>query len=477
MLYHNMRVMAHSLRFVDTAAIFTASWAAETAGASLFHWAGPSLSHPMIAFSFTTAVSFLAMGQRMSLYHAHRTEHGSRELRTLFEVVLYSAALGCAVTQIGTRGLPRGLYVAIFASVIVSLLTLRAAMRIVVRSLRRQGRDTRTWLIIGNNRRSSALIDTIRNNPHFGIRIEDVFDLPARPEDSRGRNDSLFSETHARQISSPDGIRLLLLERAIDEVVITLPMRSFYDEIQKIIDICCEAGVSVKVSPQIFERSGFAVQMSVVGDTPMMTHFTGTGDSLQLILKRLIDVVGASAGLILLSPLFLIIAIAVKLTSSGSLLFVQSRVGLHGRKFRMYKFRSMTQDAPMRRAELLRYNASDEVVFKMKNDPRITSAGRVLRKFHLDELPQLWNVLIGDMSLVGPRPLPLKEAECKEWWHRRRLSMPPGLTCFWQVAGDHLMPFQNWMKLDVAYVDQWSVWLDFKILYSTIGTIAKGKGW
>jgi lipopolysaccharide/colanic/teichoic acid biosynthesis glycosyltransferase len=188
-------------------------------------------------------------------------------------------------------------------------------------------------------------------------------------------------------------------------------------------------------------------------------------------------VVCASVGLVLLSPLFGVIAAAIKLSSPGPVFFQQTRVGLHGRHFSMVKFRSMVRDAPMRQIELHRLKDTEGLAFKLKDDPRITPLGKALRRYHLDELPQLWNVLLGDMSLVGPRPLPPDEAQGDAWWQRRRLSMPPGLTCFWQVAGDHKISFQKWMKLDLAYIDNWSVWLDIKLIASTVGTLVRGKGW
>jgi lipopolysaccharide/colanic/teichoic acid biosynthesis glycosyltransferase len=181
--------------------------------------------------------------------------------------------------------------------------------------------------------------------------------------------------------------------------------------------------------------------------------------------------------LIVLSPLLALIALAVRLTSPGPVLFRQIRLGLHGRPFRILKFRSMVQDAEKVKAQLLHRTVTDGIAFKMSDDPRITPVGRILRRFHLDELPQLWNVLVGDMSLVGPRPLPPLEAKGNEWWHRRRLSVPPGLTCFWQVRGDHRMPFRQWAELDLAYIDGWSVWLDLKLIASTVSAVVRGKGW
>jgi lipopolysaccharide/colanic/teichoic acid biosynthesis glycosyltransferase len=180
---------------------------------------------------------------------------------------------------------------------------------------------------------------------------------------------------------------------------------------------------------------------------------------------------------VLLSPLFVALALAVKLTSPGPVLFRQTRVGLHGRHFRMIKFRSMVKDAPHLRQAGAVQNERDGTAFKIRNDSRITPVGRWLRKYHLDELPQFWNVLVGDMSLVGPRPLPVAEAFGDEWWQRRRLTMPPGLTCLWQLEDDPTMPFREWMQLDMDYIDRWSLWLDVKLIARTFATIAKGRGW
>jgi lipopolysaccharide/colanic/teichoic acid biosynthesis glycosyltransferase len=179
---------------------------------------------------------------------------------------------------------------------------------------------------------------------------------------------------------------------------------------------------------------------------------------------------------VLLSPIMAVIAAMVKLTSRGPVFFLQTRVGFHGRHFRMVKFRSMVHDAAARRHELERLNQTDGAAFKIQGDPRITLCGKWMRQFHLDELPQLWNVLMGDMSLVGPRPLPPRESRNSEQW-RRRLSMPPGLTCSWQVHGDHRMPFRQWMQLDLEYIDEWSLWLDVKLLCSTLPAVVRGKGW
>lgn len=193
-------------------------------------------------------------------------------------------------------------------------------------------------------------------------------------------------------------------------------------------------------------------------------------------LKRAIDVAGAAAGLIVLSPLLLLVAALVKATSAGPVFFGQLRVGRNGRMFRMLKFRSMVMDAEKVQRELLDANEQEGPVFKIRCDPRITRVGAFIRRYSIDELPQLWNVLVGDMSIVGPRPPILREVQQYKPWQRRRLSVRPGLTCFWQVSGRNAIGFDEWMKLDLRYVDQWSVGTDLRLILRTIPVVLTGSG-
>jgi exopolysaccharide biosynthesis polyprenyl glycosylphosphotransferase len=198
---------------------------------------------------------------------------------------------------------------------------------------------------------------------------------------------------------------------------------------------------------------------------------------LQLGLKRLLDVTASLIVLLLLSPLLALVALLVKLTSSGPVIFRQERAGMSGRGFTLYKFRTMRQGAELERAALESKNEMDGPVFKIKEDPRVTGLGKFLRKTSIDELPQLWNVLKGDMSLVGPRPLPVYEVEKFERWQRRRMTMRPGITCLWQVMGrNRVTDFAEWMKLDLDYVDRWSLGLDVKILLKTVPAVLGGRG-
>jgi len=204
---------------------------------------------------------------------------------------------------------------------------------------------------------------------------------------------------------------------------------------------------------------------------------TNSFEGWPVIFKRTFDIVVASLLLIILTPLFLIVSILVKATSEGPAFFVQTRVGLNKRIFRLYKFRTMVKDAEGKIKDLHHLNEVSGPVFKISNDPRITPIGQFLRKTSIDELPQLLNVLKGDMSLVGPRPLPVRDYEgFGQDWHRRRFSVRPGITCLWQIRGRNNIPFEQWMQMDMEYIDNWSFWRDIKILWQTIPAVFNGKG-
>jgi len=480
MLYHNVQVTARSLRFIDAltlAATAAGSWCVISGAAQ---W--PTLEFDsLLVYVAAVLIAFFVLSARLRIYHARRMEELAQELFVLCEVALYSAALACLATQVLTRGLPGTFYVGMLGTGLLALVALRLVMRLTIRRLRRAGGDARIWLIVGYNSRARDIADEILGNPQYGIRIEEIIDLASPP---RG----LSSERRSFEANPPAGVKLnviddvedlrrIVSERVIDEVIVTLPVRTYYDAVSRILEICGGAGISVRLRPQVFEAMGCATEVSYVGKIPMITHYSGPSNYGHLLIKRVTDVLGAAVGLVLLAPWMAIVAMAIKWDSPGPVVFRQTRVGLHGRHFELIKFRTMVRDAHAQREALAGQNQRDGTAFKIRNDARITRVGKWLRKYHIDELPQLWNVLVGDMSLVGPRPLPVKEAHGNEWWQRRRLTMPPGLTCFWQLEDDPSMPFLEWMQLDMAYIDRWSVWLDFKLIIRTFATVMRGNGW
>jgi exopolysaccharide biosynthesis polyprenyl glycosylphosphotransferase len=263
----------------------------------------------------------------------------------------------------------------------------------------------------------------------------------------------------------------------VDEVMICLPLRSQYEAIARIISLAAEMGLTVRMPADFFEQHLAKAQMEYLDHIPIVTLAEPAPLSFGLLVKRAVDFVGAGVALVLLAPMFLFLAIAIKVESRGPVFFGQERVGLGRRKFRMWKFRSMVRDAEAQLPQLEERNEVAGAAFKIKRDPRVTRVGRVLRKLSLDELPQLFNVLKGEMSLVGPRPLPVRDVErIPNGWQLRRFSMKPGLTCLWQINGRHEIDFHHWMELDLQYIDSWSLGLDFEIALKTLPAVVRGIG-
>ena len=269
----------------------------------------------------------------------------------------------------------------------------------------------------------------------------------------------------------------LLHDHAVNAVLLTAK-HTYFGQVEKVIAACELEGIEVWLMANFFQTR---ISQTVVDDfagRPMLVFRCTPDASWQALLKQLLDLLGASALLLVFSPIMVLAAGLIKLTSPGPILFRQERCGLNGRPFTMMKFRSMVSDAEQRKHEIEILNEMSGPVFKASNDPRITGVGRILRKFSIDEFPQLLNVLRGEMSLVGPRPLPLDEVRrFDDLAHRRRLSVKPGITCLWQVSGrNNVTDFHDWVRLDLEYIDNWSLWLDVKILARTVPVVLMGTG-
>ena len=269
----------------------------------------------------------------------------------------------------------------------------------------------------------------------------------------------------------------MLHEKAVDIVVFSLNER-IIPQVQEALLACEAEGIEAWVSANFIQTLFTRVQFDQFAGQPLLIYRTTPSISWELVTKRLLDMVGSILLLILTAPLVLLIALAIRFDSKGPVFFSQNRSGLRGRAFRMYKFRTMVTNAEQGRAELEDRNEMSGPVFKVRDDPRVTRLGRFLRRSSLDELPQLWNVLRGEMSLVGPRPLPLYEtANFGDVTQRRRMSVRPGLTCLWQIRGrNKITDFKDWVVLDLEYIDRWSLWLDFQILLRTIPVVLFGWG-
>ena len=266
----------------------------------------------------------------------------------------------------------------------------------------------------------------------------------------------------------------MLRQHVIDEIVFATDSRKLA-ELEEILLICDEEGVRTRIAIDFFPHVNSRVHLERLGSSPLITFSATPHDELRLLVKRITDIAVASAALILVFPIMALIALLIRLTSPGPVIFRQERCGLNGRRFVFYKFRSMCADAEAMRASLEHLSQRD-LALKIPNDPRLTAVGRWLRKFSIDEWPQLWNVLRGDMSLVGPRPAIPEEVNQYKRWQRRRLRMRPGLTCLWAVNGRDDVDFETWMKMDMEYIDNWSLALDWKIIFLTIPPMLSGRG-
>ncbi|MEA3305942.1 MAG: sugar transferase, partial [Candidatus Omnitrophota bacterium] len=337
----------------------------------------------------------------------------------------------------------------------------------VVRHIRKKGYNYKCLLIVGSGKRAQNFIKVIDKHPEWGFKITGIVDN----EKGKVKQKIMGYEI----IGALEDIQGILHKRAIDEVVFVVP-RSWLDKVQNSIAVCELEGVKATLAVDFFDlKIAHSTQTELEG-IPLMTFEPTLGREGQLFIKRAADIIFSGTALIAFLPLFLITGALIKLTSPGPVFFAQKRVGRNGRRFILYKFRSMYYGAQKKLTELERLNEASGPVFKIKNDPRITLAGRFLRKFSIDELPQLFNVFMGDMSIVGPRPPLSREVQKYEPWQRRRLSMRPGLTCLWQVRGRNKIAFEEWMKLDLKYIDNWALWLDFKILVKTIPVVIFGIG-
>ncbi len=353
---------------------------------------------------------------------------------------------------------------------VIAIISSRLALREFLRRARKHGRNLRHLLILGTNPRAMEFAAAIEARPELGFHLVGFAD-----EEWAGKRE--FEKTGRSIVSDLEHFPDFLRERVIDEVAIALPMKSFYSEAARVVAQCQEQGVIVRVLANIFDIQKGGVNNSQLDGMAVATFTPHSPEGWPMICKRLLDVAVSSLLLILFAPIFLVVAVLIKLDSAGPVFFVQDRVGLNKRRFQMFKFRTMAPNAEQKQSELEEFNEADGPVFKIKNDPRITRLGKYFRKTSVDELPQLLNVLKGDMSLVGPRPLPLRDYQgFDQDWVRRRFSVPPGITCLWQVNGRSSLSFKEWMELDLQYIDQWSFWLDVKLIAKTIPAVLKGAG-
>jgi exopolysaccharide biosynthesis polyprenyl glycosylphosphotransferase len=352
-----------------------------------------------------------------------------------------------------------------FGLAFVLLVANRLVLRSVAYSARRGGLNTRVFAVVGSGDLAHDVVATVADHPEWGLQFAGHI-LEEGSAATAPRELVLGSVSQLGQI---------LDDNVIDEVIFAVP-RERLASVEGAFRLCQEQGAGARVCLDLFEVSGARVALGELDGLPMLSFSRAPTDEVALLVKRAFDVVTSAAALLAFSPVLLATALAVKLESPGPVFFRQVRVGKNGRPFRMYKFRSMHVDAEARLESLRAQNEATGPVFKMRNDPRVTSVGRFIRRTSIDELPQFLNVLFGEMSVVGPRPPVPAEVRQYQRWQRRRLSVKPGITCTWQVSGRSNISFDQWMALDLEYIDTWSLWQDIRICFRTVPAVLLSRG-
>ena len=420
-----------------------------------------------VALLITWHLAFAVQG----LYLSHRFASQRKELKEVAQAIVFCCGVLLIAAQTGHWPTINFVTVLIFAVIsFVFVAEMRLLLRLNLRRIRKRGHNVKALLIVGGGSRSRCFAERIQRRLDLGYKIVGYVD-----------SDPAFADepvAGTEWLGTVDDLPAILAREVIDEATIALPIKSHYTQIEYAIGVLEEQGITTHLLSDLFPQKLSHSHSGELDGVPIVSLHSVPPFSWRTEAKRLIDIVAGTALVILCMPMFVLTAIAIKLDSRGPVFFVQDRFGLNKRRFRMVKFRTMHADAEARMKDLEHLNEkSGTPIFKIKNDPRITRVGRLLRKTSIDELPQLINVLFGEMSIVGPRPLSVRDALRMELaWQKRRFSVKPGLTCLWQVSGRSNLSFEQWMELDLEYIDHWSLKLDASILLRTIPAIMSARG-
>ncbi len=416
----------------------------------------------------TAALVWLFFLDANGLYYSYRTVRTRDLVFGIAKSLCQGTIVLLAVVYLARATVSRSLFLLFVAASFVTLLAGRIVVQTLLTRVRERGWNFNSILVLGTGRAARALVRGLRRNARWGIRVFGV--LSDDPSERGSRLEG------APVIGAVADFEKTLAENPIDEVAIALPSISA-DELARLIVLCEREGVKARIIADLYRSTSSRVVVEDLAGLPIVTFAVGPGLGWQLLCKEVFDRIGALLLLVAFAPLMLPVAIAIRLDSGRPVLFVQERVGLRKRKFRLYKFRTMVVGAEAERPALEALNELSGPAFKMRRDPRVTRVGRWLRRFSIDELPQLWNVLMGEMSFIGPRPPLSAEVARYEDWQRRRLSMKPGISGLWQVAGrGRSVDFADWVRLDLEYIDNWSLALDLRILLWTVPVVIFGKG-
>lgn len=427
------------------------------------------LNHLCVIIMAASAVLWVMIFNFQGAYSYQRFTSFATETKIILKTVLWGSLLLIGLFFLLRPGYVPRTWVALFIVVNLGLLTLEKFLLFsTAKIMRRRGQNRKTVLVVGIGNQARRFVDTIQKHFHWGLDIVGFLD---------GARENVGREVLGKKILGTfDDMPRVLQMHPVDEVIITLSTRRL-GEVQEVLETCEREGVQLRIISDFLGKIAKGFRAEMIYGLPIISISYIPERQASLMAKRGMDIVISFTALTLLAPLFLIIAAAIKLSSPGPLFYEWNVVGCNKRPFKSWKFRTMVVGADRLKARLAPLNEMKGPVFKITNDPRVTPVGRILRKFSLDELPQLWSVLKGDMSLVGPRPAGPHELARYESWQRRKLSTKPGITCLWQVNGRNTINnFDDWAKMDLAYIDNWSLWLDCKILLKTIPAVITGKG-
>jgi len=430
----------------------------------IFHWEFYINFPVAVLLLLISVLCYVAIGYWFDIYDKLDSAHPSTVFRDTFQQCFLGAISLVLAEYLLRLDLSR-FFVLLFAVYAWMLLCLfRLNVGHVLGTIRRQLGTEHFVMVAGSGERARRIGESLERSADYGIRLIGFLD------DEPGQVQ--LSKTYEQYPLSrlPEVLRT----QVVDEVIFAVETAKL-PEMEKVFLLCDVEGVRTRVLLDFFPHVNSQMYLDQLGSAHLLTFSAVPHDEMRLLIKRMTDVILAAAALVLLLPFMAVIALLIRITSRGPAIFSQQRCGLNGRRFTFYKFRSMCDNAEEMKASLVHLNQKS-IAFKIREDPRLTKIGRFLRKFSIDEWPQLWNVLKGDMSLVGPRPAVPEEVEQYQAWQRRRLRMRPGLTCLWAVSGRDMLDFDTWMKLDLEYIDQWSLELDLKIMLRTIPHVVSGSG-
>jgi exopolysaccharide biosynthesis polyprenyl glycosylphosphotransferase len=431
---------------------------------TLFH--GRSMGI-LLALLCGFAISLLVISRRLNLYRPARLASFLHEQRLSVQACFTSGLLLTGTLYlVRAYDIPRSVVLMTVGLVTCTLSFRRIVYRIVLYRRFERGIGTRNVLVVGTGPEAHALRHHLESIRHLGYTFKGFIEFPF--------SGSRMTATSGDVVGTLETMFQLARKQFVDEIFFTTPCERSI--VQGVLEQARIHGVDLRVVPDMYDGMGWRSPIEYIGEFPTIPLHRGHVPEVGLLLKRVLDLVFSSLVIILLAPLVALIAIAIKLDSPGPIFYHSERIGKKGRVFRLTKFRTMVRDADKRRSDFMHMNEREGVLFKISNDPRVTKLGYFLRKYSLDELPQFMNVLRGDMSVVGPRPPLASEVKEYKLSHLRRLDVTPGVTGLWQVQGRQDPSFDSYVSLDMTYIENWSMWLDLKIIARTVGVVFSGTG-